>query len=242
MGKASKKTPTKRFTYYDLKLNRAVLEIRYPKGYLYWDVCGKCINEINTISNEKIEFVKLNMDECVLKFVEDTTAQATFGFKHMTISAASVKNLDLFKNYTQLIFDIIKKNLNIKEMSRVGFRLYYVLKTESHEEGEKFINELDLYSISADRFIGFGNELSIKQSNIEVSDEEGSVSIRISAAKRIDSDAPSPEFDEYSPRYAVLIDLDFFKQNIKVEEFDFESFIHSSEKKVKNYVGNILNK
>jgi len=36
--------------------------------------------------------------------------------------------------------------------------------------------------------------------------------------------------------------LDFFKQNINVEEFDFESFIHSSEKKVKNHVGNILNK
>lgn len=242
MGKESKKTPKKRITFNDLKLNRAVLEIRYQKGYLYWDVCGKCIHEINTISNEKIEFLKLNMDECVLKFVEDTAAQATFGFKHMTLSAASLKNLNLFKSYTPLIFDVVKTNLNIKEMSRVGFRLYYVLKTESHEEGEKFISELDLYSISADRFKGFGNELSITQSNIEASDEEGSISIRISAAKRTDSDDPSSEFDEYSPRYAVLIDLDFFKQNINVEKFDFESFIHSAEKKVKDHVGNILNK
>lgn len=242
MGKVSKKTPKKRITFYDLKLNRAVLEIRYPKGYLYWDVCGKCIHEINTISNEKIEFVKLSTDECILRFVEDTTAQAAFGFKHITLSATSLKNLNLFKSYTPLIFDVVKKNLNIKEISRVGFRLYYVLKTESHEEGKKFISELDLYSVSSDRFKGFGNELSITQPNIEASDEEGSVSIRISAVKRTDFDDPSSEFDEYAPRYAILMDIDFFKKNINVEEFDFERFIHSSEKKIKNHVGNILNK
>ena len=81
MAKVGKKPPIKRIFFDKLKLNKAIIEIRYPKGYLYWDVCGRCILEINNKSNEKIDFLRLGADECILRFLENPDAKATFGIR-----------------------------------------------------------------------------------------------------------------------------------------------------------------
>ena len=242
MAKVGRKSNIKRIFYEDLKLNKAIIEIRYPKGYLYWDVCGRCILEINDKSNEKIDFLRLSADECFLKFLEHPGAQAAFGIRHMTLSANELKNLDIFKENGPLIFEVVKTHLNIQYISRAGFRLFYVLKRDSVDDAEEFVKELDICSVSAGRFKGFGDGVVVTNPTVEASDDDGNVRVRISAAKRTDIDDPSAKFNDYSPRYAVLIDIDFSKQDIKAEEFDLEQFIHSSQKKIKDHITQILNK
>jgi len=242
MAKVGKKPPIKRIFFENLKLNKAVVEVRYPKGYLYWDVCGKCILDINNKSNEKIDFLGLSADECTLRFLEHPDAKATFGIRHMTLSANELKNLNIFKENGPLILEVVKTHMKIQEISRAGFRLFYAIEKDSVDEAEKFVRELDLCSVSAGRFKGFGNEVVVTQPTVEASDDEGDVRIRINAAIRTDADVPGVKFNEYSPRCAVLIDIDFFKQNIKVEKFDLEQFIHRSQKKIKDNIVHILNK
>jgi hypothetical protein len=242
MGKVKKKPPTKRILFDDLRLNRAVVEIRYPKGYLYWDVCGRCVLEINSKSGEQIDFLRLGADECVLRFLEHPKAQATFGVKHVTLSDTELKNLNLFKEKGPLILEVIKTHLDIQEISRAGFRLFYVLGRDSLDEAQKFVNELGLCSVSAQRFKGFANEVVITEPTIEASDKEISVRVRMNAVRRTDSEELRAEFNEYAPRYGVLIDLDFFRENIKADGFDLGQFIHSSEKKIKDHIAHILNR
>jgi len=75
----------------DLRLHNAVLEIRYPRGFRYWDVCGKCILEIIDRTGGNIEFEELRGgEECVLKVKNHRDARASFGFRHMTVSASAV--------------------------------------------------------------------------------------------------------------------------------------------------------
>jgi len=237
------KTPRKKRVFFDnLKLNKAIIEIRYPKGYLYWDVCGRCILEINKNSNEKIDFFQVSTDECTLKFLDHPNAKASFGIRHMTLSADELKNINIFKENGPLIFEVVKTNLKIQEVSRAGFRLFYALERESVDEAEEFIKELDICSVDVVRFKGFGNKVVVTQPIVEASDDEGDVRIRINAVKRTDADDQGAKFNEYSPRYAVLIDIDFFKQNIKIEEFDLGQFIHRSQKKIKEHIAQILNK
>ena len=149
---------------------------------------------------------------------------------------------NIFKENGPLILEVVKTHLKIQKISRAGFRLFYVLEKDSVEEAEEFVRELDLCSVSAGRFKGFGNEVVVTQPTVEASDDEGDVRVRISATRRTDADEPGVKFNEYSPRYAVLIDIDFFKQDIEVEKFDLEQFIHRSKKIVKDHIAQILNK
>jgi len=231
-----------RITFGSLKLNRAILEIKYPKGYLYWDVCGKCISEINSQSGGKIDFQELREGECILKFVGKPNAQASFGINRITLSAMKLNNINLFKENAPLILDLIKTYLEIQNISRAGFRLFHVLKKESYEDAEQFVNALDLYSVSADRFRGFGDNVSVSQPNVIVSDQEDKTRISIGAARRQDADDPAAEFDEFAPRYAVLTDIDFYKENIVVNQFDLKLFIHRSERKIKEHIAQLLNR
>jgi len=226
----------------DLKMNRCVLEIRYPKGHLYWDVCGKCILEINEQTNENIDFLRLEPDECILKFVENPKAQASFGVKHMTMTGNELRNAKLFKENGPLIFETVKKHLGIKQLSRVGFRMFYVLPKDSLEEAEKFVDNTSFYSLDVSRFEGFGNKVEAKQPVVTVSDGKTNVRIRLDAAKRTDSENPEVEVTEYSPRYAVLLDFDFYVENLNVSDFDLQDFIHQAEKKVKEHAAQILKK
>lgn len=241
MGKMKKAVRSKRIMFDNLKLNKAVLEIRYSKGYLYWDVCGRSLLEINKLSGEKIDFVRLSTEECILRLLEYPTAQATFGVKHMTVSATELRNLKLFKDNAPVILDVVKGNLKVEEISRAGFRLYYVVGTETYEEARRFVGELGLASVNAGRFKGFGTELRT-EANVEVSSSEGGVRIQVSAVKRADCDDQAAQFNEYSPRYAVMVDFDFYRETVKMDEFNVGEFIHRAEKKVKDHIDQIVNK
>lgn len=241
VAKTNKKTK-KRIMFGDLKLNRCVLEIRYPKGYLYWDVCGKCIIEINKLSKDNIDFLRLNQDECILRFIDNPKAQASFGHKHMTLSENKLKNISFFKENGPMILETVKKHLEIKKISRAGFRMIYVLPKDSYEEAEQFVDELSFCSVNAIMFKGFGNEVEAEQPAVKIRDGETNVRISVSAAKRKDCDEPVIVFTEYAPKYTVLLDFDFSKENMDVGEFDLENFMNQSEKKVKENVAQILKK
>lgn len=231
-----------RIMFDSLKLHKAVLELRYEKGYLYWDVCGKCILDINNRTEGKFDFSELSSNECILKFLENPRIKGSFGFMHMTLSGTKLKNVNVIKQNAPLILDSISKHLKLHEISRAGFRLFYVISKNSFEEAEKFVNELDICSIKMDRFKAFGENLSVAQPIFIVNDGDVNTRICITAARRRDDDEKSLEVDEYEPRYAVLLDLDFYKENVKLDEFNLEIFIHQSHKKIKDNVSHILNK
>lgn len=242
MAKTSKKKDVRRVTFDMLKLSQGILEVRYSKGYLYWDVCGKCILDINRRSGGKIDFLELRTDKCILRFLENPTAEASFGIKQMTVSGTKLRNVNLLRENGPLILDIIRTNLKIEELSRVGFRLFYVLEKDSFEEAEAFVNGLDLFELSSGKFNGFGNELCVSEPRILISDGKEKARVCVIAAKRTDAKDEGAKFDEYSPRYAVLTDIDFYTESLNAADFNLEDFIYRCYKKTRDHIGNILNR
>jgi len=233
-----------RISFDHLKLHRGVLELRYSNGYRYWDVCGKCILEIRSKLRNELDFQQLSgAEECVLKFKSDPRARASFGFRHMTVSGTHLRNIDLFKENGPVIFDIVRENLGIKHLDRVGFRLWYVHATKTSDEAEKMVINLALFNVAAERFIGFGDKVDSIIPSIIVSNQARKVTITIGAAKREESPVPTlaPDDEEYSPQNCVLADIDFYQENVDPGTLNLEQFIHSCQKTVKDNIATLLN-
>ena len=232
----------RRITFNDLKLNRAIIEIRYPDGYKYWDCCGNCILRIKEKTNDAFEFLELKGGEvCVLKSKDVPSNQITFGYKHLTLSAIRLKNLNFFKNYGQILLDVVVNNISIEQITRVGIRFCYIYKTDSQEEANNIISEMKLFNINAEKFDGFGEEVKTERPGLLIIDKDVKINLNISAASS--SNEIFDEFgisDEYSPPNCILVDIDFFMEDLVVNDFSLDKFIHLAHKKVKENIAKIL--
>lgn len=234
-----------RITIGDLRLNQCILEIKYPKGYRYWDVCGQCILEIASATKDELDFHQLiAAEECVLIFKNYPRARATFGYRHMTLSAGYLQNVVLFKEKAPLIFDVVRSQLDIGHLDRVGLRFTYVYPTDTSEMAEDLVNAIGVAEVAVERLQGFGSKVDSISPMIVVSDGEAKVNIRISSASRQrPAGVPStPEDDEYAPEHCVLIDLDFSKEHVDPKDLNLERFIHGCQKKVKDNLDTLLNR
>jgi hypothetical protein len=233
-----------RITFDHLRLHRAVLEIRYPNGYRYWDICGKCILEIRSRLHDELDFQQLSGgEECILKFKSNPLARASFGFRHLTVSGTYLRNINLFKENGPVIFDIVRQNLEIKHLDRVGFRFWYVYGTKNSGEAEKIVNNLALFNVAAQRFTGFGDKVDSILPSIIVSDGGRKVTITIGAANREGAalERSDPEEEQYSPQSCVLADFDFYQENVDPETINLEQFIHNCQKNVKDNIATLIN-
>ncbi len=230
-----------RILYDSLRLHRAILELRHPNAYLYWDSTGQCVNDIEKDFGGKLTFKEVGSNECTLRFTEIANAQASFGIKHMTMSANSLKNVKPFQDHAPIIFEAVKKNLGIEKITRAGFRLLYALEMDSEKKAEEYIASLDWAEVDAGRFAELGSKAVLLQPAIRVIEGDTSLRIALNAVKRSDAEEPGAKFDKYNPRCALLVDLDFFKENVDASKLDISSFVHHCDKKVKDHIADIIN-
>jgi len=225
----------------NLKLNQAIVEVRYPKGYLYWDVCGHCIREINQRSGNKIDLRELQAGASVLKFTEEKGLEARFGVRNMFVTGTRLRNVNALKEYGPLIYDVLREQIQFEQVSRVGFRVFFVLEKESEDDAVAFVDSLKLYSVQADRFARFGDTIHAPEATITLSTGRERTRISIKPASRGDIDDPNAEFDEFAPRHAVLTDVDFSVEDVAAKDLQLEEFIYRSFGKVKDNISTLLN-
>lgn len=230
-----------RILFEKLKLYQAVVEVRYMKGYLYWDVCGRCIREINQESGNKIDFSELRAGECVLRFTEEKECQAKFGPRNMSVSGTKLKNVNRLKEFAPLIYEVLRRNLEFEQVSRLGFRVFYVLEKPSEDDAAAFVDSLKLWSVQAARCTAFGDVIQAREVTINVSSGREKTRIHIAPASRSDREDPDAQFDEFAPRHAVLTDIDFSIEDIAAKDLQLDKFIHRSFGKVRDHISTLLN-
>lgn len=232
----------RRISLNDLKLNRAVIEIRYPDGYKYWDCCGKCILYIKEKTKDAFEFLELRGgDECVLKLKDFPSHQISFGYEHLTLSALRLKNLDFFNTYSPILLEAVINNIGIERITRVGMRFWYVYKTDTLDEANNIINEFKLFDINTESFKGFGEEVKTERPRLLIIDKDVKMNLSISAAyssNDILNELGIP--DEYSPPNCILVDIDFFMEDLMAKDLFIDKFIYSSHKKIKDNLSRVL--
>jgi len=231
----------RKISFENLKLHFAVVEIRYPKGYRYWDICGKCILEIAEKTGNEWDFQELSGGvECILKCKNNDKASASFGFRHMTLSASHLRNINFLREKGPVLFDIVRGNLGITHYDRIGLRFKYVYATKNTEEAERIVNNLGLFKVEQQRFVGFGDAAEGIMQSVVLSKGDQKVNITIGGATRKESAQPVDE--EFEPTNCVLIDIDFHKENVAPGDIDIEKYIYDCQKITKENIETLLNK
>jgi len=153
-------------------------------------------------------------------------------------------NINFFKKYVPILFDSVKQNLDIKKLSRIGFRLWFIHKTDSEDDASSIINKSSIFDIAVTRFEGFGSEIKASDPIIIISDGSEKIRVSLNAAHRQSDYIINPkdkETEEFSPKYCLLIDLDFYIEDAPPVDTDLSEFMGKCYNKVKSNISHIIN-
>jgi len=218
----------------DLKLNRVILELRYDRGYLYLDRCGR--THLKILEDPEWEFVQASPEITLLKN-EKRNLALNFNPLNIRFIQEEVENLNQFKAKTSKIIPIITTELEIKTFKRIGNRYRFILTVGSIEQGEKLIRKTGILNISEDKVSLFGK--SMKNSNIVIIIENEYLNYRIELKTVERDDKKIPKNlrinEAFNPKYGLLIDVDIFTVvDVKTEDFNPDDFIQKNYKVLEN--------
>lgn len=228
----------------DLALHHAVLEVKYPSGYRYWDICGKTILDLRSATKDDLDFKQLlGGEECVIHSNANPLLDVRFGYKRIFVSANNLSDTVLLEEMGSLLFNIVCRNFELAHIDRVGFRQWYVYPTATNAASLAIVNKLGLFTLDQTRLLGFGDAVKTISPQVTMSDGDKQVSITIAAARRL-SPLPSNVSEKDKPFYpdnCVLLDVDSSQENMKAEDIDIASFIHICHKMCRDNVYTLLN-
>ncbi len=122
-------------------VHRYVFELRYLFGHLYWDRCGRIINEIVS-SEENWDFENIEGGVCQL-VAREKNLHFTFSASKLDLSqtqSSEVENLeaaDRFGATADSFSTKVAEILQVSEFPRIGFRAWYLYPTADREEAQE---------------------------------------------------------------------------------------------------------
>ncbi len=251
-----------------LILPKIVFEVRYKQGYRYLDRCGEMMIEIeNKLKNWSAR--EATIIGCQM---ENQTEKMIFNCSSVKLDLAQYdkKNLDFssFFNNAVATFDIVSKNLGIREFVRFGLRYWFFYPVASMEEGRKILSANKFFNISTDIEKIFGKPMK-DRSFVVILDKDNfghRISLNLVHKEGVDLEKPADAFlttaphklpkgqkeallaqldkkkrDEERPDVAILVDIDNYKDSPKGDEL--KDFIKISDQLAsKNALGLIERK
>lgn len=217
----------------DLKLNKVIFEIRYDRGYLYFDVCGATAKKIE----EKMPDFKFRgiqePNVAVLDNPEDRMV-ACFAWDKLDITQTVTGNVNKFQEAAETFSKIVFESLKVDKYNRVGNRYQFMYKADSLEDAERKIKKTWVIAKDWSKLGKLGGELK-NFSCTAILRGEGEYFHRVvlSAVQRQRLAVFKTKLEEeYNPEFAVLIDVDVFQEN--PQSLNISDFIHKAYKKMEH--------
>ena len=129
-------------------VHRHVFELRYQFGHLYWDRCGKVINELIG-SNPEWSWENVQGDTGHLA-LRDKNLHFNFNSTKFDLSQtqnaeiSTLYNADEFGAIAESFSSVVTSILQLSEFTRAGFRAWYLFPTTDREESYNRVKELKL--------------------------------------------------------------------------------------------------
>lgn len=131
-------------------VHRYVLELRYLLGHLYWDRCGRIVNEI--ISSEgNWDFENIEGGTCHL-VAREKNLHFSFSALKLDLSQTQssevdkIEPVDHFGSVADSFSAKVTETLQLSEFSRIGFRTWYLYPTADRDESYRRVRSLKLLS------------------------------------------------------------------------------------------------
>jgi len=131
-------------------VHRYVLELRYLLGHLYWDRCGKPINEIVS-RDEGWDFDRIDGGTCHLC---ERERNLYFNVSALKLDLSQVQSAEVATLVTAPEFGSIADSLSVtvteilqlSEFSRIGFRAWYLYPTTDRDDSYNRVRKLKVLS------------------------------------------------------------------------------------------------
>ena len=95
-------------------------------------------------------------NNCVFNF---STLKMDFGLEQPVESEIEQADVNHFIEQIDLVSRIVIDQLGLKEFSRIGIRAWYLFRCQDKEESERWLKQLNLFSISDRLKEAFGGEV-----------------------------------------------------------------------------------
>lgn len=225
----------------NFRLTRVILELRYRKGFLYWDRCGATLLEIQKKypkwkwESTSVELTRLIDLQRNMEFL--------FNIRNIRFIQNEVENLNQFKKVTTAITPLIVDKLEIERFSRIGNRYMYVLPLKTLSEGREIIKISKAIEIPKERLAMFGKK-SVKTSfTLHIDNEKIHYRIELTTIERIASPKNIKINEAFNPKYGLRIDVDIATLGeVKATTFDGSSFIQDNKKFLENNLVKFIGK
>ncbi|MFA5166963.1 MAG: hypothetical protein WC530_00370 [Candidatus Omnitrophota bacterium] len=218
-------------TFDEFLLSRVVFEIRYPKGYLFWDKGGALLFKIEQEAPDLVA-IKRNKDVYTIAN-QKLKLEANYNWERLSVDQAGVDNLNQFKKRTDLLWKIIYEELKISEIKRVGTRFWF-LSPKASKDTEALLTKAKIFGSKIEAGSIFGSELVTKDFTLIIKD--GDIGIRIAcgaATRQPDAELDKDEkFLKYNPLEALLVDIDIYTTKIAIDKFVPSEFIQKAYKRI----------
>ena len=237
----------------DFLLRQLVFEARYFKGYRYLDRCGETMLDIES----KVEgwSARDASPQSGNMINEEKGITFSFSSNKLNLVRDRIQNMDSndFFSHSKSILNIVSENLGINEFDLFGVRYWFFYPVKTLEEGRKILSNCKIYSVRSDIEKIFNK--SIKDTSIVIILEEENIGYRIAISivhkeerllnkgqlllkpahmysknqdKILIDQLKEKKKQKESQEMAILIDVDSYNKNPKLEEYD--DFIQVSDK------------
>ncbi|MBN2395994.1 MAG: hypothetical protein JXC36_05985 [Candidatus Atribacteria bacterium] len=256
-------------------VHKLVYEVRYNYGYTYLDRCGRTINRIMRERPEWSPHIKEpNPQNAPLI---NTKSKSIFNFSALKYDlsleqqagikeALTKKDITEFQEQADYLSKVINDELGLHEFTRIGFRIWYLIATESNLDSDRWVSNLGIIKIDDLIKDIFSGTVENRNFTIVFKGEDRKFQISVNSVERkgipsiIDEDVlkvPARQLPKNqqkhlikqvkakqtlssNPSYAVMIDVDSYIEN--PESIDAVDFINNSIKQIESNVPKIFNK
>lgn len=245
----------------DSIIHKLVYEVRYKFGYTYLDRCGRTLNRImrekpawmpyiDEPNPQKAPLININnrsaFNFSALKY--DLALEQKIGNK----ASLTKNNIREFQEDADYLSKIINEELGLQEFTRIGFRIWYLIGTDSNMDSDKWISSFGVLKIDDLVAEIFNGRIENRNFTIIFEGQDRKFRISVNSVERKDT---SSFFDENvlkmqprqlpknqkqhlikklqasqalasNPPYAVMIDIDSYIEN--PESVDAVDFISNS--------------
>jgi hypothetical protein len=180
-------------------LDYVAFEIRYGSGHLYFDRCGQCLLDIE---RECPGWTPITVDVQTGRLENPSKSlHASFNNRLFNFTAEKASKLPMGEIAKEIfcLWNIIQANLGLDEFVRIGFRLNYLLATESTDEADRRLQRSKINLVIPDSLLDDGYIIKHRQL-IVVLDKDGTeYRVELAAVTRYEGLAP-PDLVRTDPR------------------------------------------
>lgn len=221
----------------EFKLDRAVLEVRYPRAYLLWDRAGMLWTRLEKNWPELINQEASPARTVFVLELENSYQLATELAASKIIAHDPKENLHEFCDVVAEFVDVVQSVLALDTFSRIGFRLSYFCKKSSLDEAARFVKDTNMVRVPDGPVFSLEPEsvnaeviLVFKGANI-------GARVQINAATKVFEFTPplgAPMKKIRDESHGVIYDVDYFTVvEVGSAQIDFKEWIREAHHRIR---------